>query len=334
MRFCVVSSLSFVIDKLVIKNNILLAPMAGITDQPFRCLCNKWGAGVAYSEMLSTNPAVWKTPKSAHKIVFSDEESIRAIQIAGSDPDEMAVAARHYEKLGAQLIDINMGCPAKKVNKQFAGSALLKNPKLVAEILTKVVNSVSVPVTLKIRTGWNKENKNFSEIAQIAQECGIKAITIHGRTRECLFNGDAEYDSARMIKQIVTIPVIVNGDISTALKAKAVLDYTHADAIMIGRGAQGNPWIFNEIQHYLETGQLLQSPTIDVVFNTMIEHVKSLHQFYGLAKGFRIARKHVGWYLSHINDSDQFRCSFNAIDDANAQLVALEAYFKNLTLHN
>ncbi|MGK3467273.1 tRNA dihydrouridine synthase DusB, partial [Klebsiella pneumoniae] len=236
-----------------LRNRLIAAPMAGITDRPFRTLCYEMGAGLTVSEMMSSNPQVWESDKSRLRMVHIDEPGIRTVQIAGSVPEEMAAAARINVESGAQIIDINMGCPAKKVNRKLAGSALLQYPDQVKSILTAVVNAVDVPVTLKIRTGWEPEHRNCVEIAQLAEECGIQALTIHGRTRACLFNGDAEYDSIRAVKQKVSIPIIANGDITDPLKARAVLDYTGADALMIGRAAQGRPWIFREIQHYLET---------------------------------------------------------------------------------
>ncbi|MBI6549169.1 tRNA dihydrouridine synthase DusB [Xenorhabdus lircayensis] len=316
-----------------LKNCLIAAPMAGITDRPFRSLCYHMGAGMAVSEMLSSNPQVWKTDKSRLRMVHSDEPGVRSVQIAGSDPDEMAAAAKINVNNGAQIIDINMGCPAKKVNRKLAGSALLRYPELVEKILSAVVNAVDVPVTLKIRTGWSPEERNCVEIAQLAERCGIQALTIHGRTRACLFNGEAEYDNIRTVKQTVAIPIIANGDITDPLKARAVLDYTGADALMIGRAAQGRPWIFREIQHYLETGELLPPMPFGDVQRLMSEHVRELHDFYGQGKGVRIARKHVSWYLKGHAPDDQFRRTFNAIEDASEQLEALEAYFENFCVN-
>lgn len=307
--------------------------MAGITDRPFRSLCYSMGADMTVSEMLSSNPQVWKTDKSRLRMIHSDELGIRSVQIAGSDPDEMAAAARINVANGAQIIDINMGCPAKKVNRKLAGSALLRYPELVEKILLAVVNAVDVPVTLKVRTGWSPEERNCIKIAQLAEHCGIQAVTIHGRTRSCLFNGVAEYDSIRAVKQNVTIPIIANGDITDPLKARAVLDYTGADALMIGRAAQGRPWIFREIQHYLETGELLPPMPIAEVQCLMQAHVKELHDFYGLSKGIRIARKHVSWYLREHAPDDQFRRTFNTIEDASKQLEVLEAYFEKFCVN-
>ena len=313
-----------------LRNRLIAAPMAGITDRPFRTLCYENGAGLTVSEMLSSNPQVWASDKSRLRMVHSDEPGIRSVQIAGCDPDEMAAAARINVDSGAQVIDINMGCPAKKVNRKMAGSALLQHPTIVESILRAVVNGVDVPVTLKIRTGWDTDNRNCVEIAQLAERCGIQALTIHGRTRACLFNGEAEYDSIRTVKQSVSIPVIANGDITDPHKARAVLDYTGADALMIGRAAQGRPWIFREIQHYLDTGELLAPKPLAEVKSMLIGHIRELHGFYGHAKGYRIARKHVSWYLQEHAPDDQFRRSFNAIEDASEQLEALEAYFENL----
>ncbi|WP_390902495.1 tRNA dihydrouridine synthase DusB [Winslowiella toletana] len=313
-----------------LRNRLIAAPMAGITDRPFRTLCHDMGAGMTVSEMLSSNPEVWASDKSRLRMVHSDEPGIRTVQIAGCDPDEMAQAARFNALSGAQIIDINMGCPAKKVNRKMAGSALLQHPELVKSILSAVVNAVDVPVTLKIRTGWDTDNRNCVEIAQLAERCGIQALTIHGRTRACLFNGDAEYDSIRTVKQNVSIPVIANGDITDPHKARAVLDYTGADALMIGRAAQGRPWIFREIQHYLDTGELLAPMPLAEVKRLLIGHLRELHDFYGQRKGYRIARKHVSWYLQEHAPNDQFRRTFNAIEDASEQLEALEAYFEKL----
>lgn len=312
-----------------LRNRLIAAPMAGITDRPFRTLCYEMGAGLTVSEMMSSNPQVWESDKSRLRMVHIDEPGIRTVQIAGSDPKEMADAARINVESGAQIIDINMGCPAKKVNRKLAGSALLQYPDVVKSILTEVVNAVDVPVTLKIRTGWAPEHRNCEEIAQLAEDCGIQALTIHGRTRACLFNGEAEYDSIRAVKQKVSIPVIANGDITDPLKARAVLDYTRADALMIGRAAQGRPWIFREIQHYLDTGELLPPLPLAEVKRLLCAHVRELHAFYGPAKGYRIARKHVSWYLQENAPNDQFRRTFNAIEDASEQLEALEAYFEN-----
>ena len=311
-------------------NNLILAPMAGVTDQPFRQLCYKLGAGMTVSEMLSSNPKVWQTDKSMQRMDHSGELGIRSVQIAGSEPELMAQAAKINVSQGAQIIDINMGCPAKKVNQKLAGSALMQHPALVESILTAVVEAVDVPVTLKTRTGWNLDHKNGIEIAQIAERCGIQALAVHGRTRACMYKGEAEYNTIRAIKETISIPVIANGDITSPEQAAHVLRYTGADAIMIGRGAQGNPWIFKQIQYFLEYGEHLQAPPLDEVAHTVVEHVKALHQFYGEYKGGRIARKHVGWYLNERPNGREFRQAFNGIEEAEQQINTLEHYFLSL----
>lgn len=285
---------------------------------------------MAVSEMLLANPDVWDTQKTRMRMGHSAETGLRSVQIAGADPEMMAFAARYNVEQGAQIVDINMGCPAKKVNKKLAGSALLRQPDLVRSICQAVVNAVEVPVTLKIRTGWDPDNRNGEEIARIAEDCGIAALAVHGRTRACLYKGEAEYDTIRAIKQAVSIPVVANGDIDSPEKARYVLDYTGVDAVMIGRAAQGRPWIFREIRHFLETGTKLPPPDREEVRTLMNEHVTNLHQFYGAYLGARIARKHVGWYLDEEETGREFRKHFNALDCADAQLEALEAYFDGL----
>jgi tRNA-dihydrouridine synthase B len=304
--------------------------MAGVTDRPFRELCRKMGAGLAVSEMLSSNPKVWHTEKSMNRMNHTGESGIRSVQIAGSEPHLMAQAAQLNVQNGAQIIDINMGCPAKKVNKKLAGSALLQDPKLVSQILEAVVNSVDVPVTLKIRTGWDRENRNGLEIAQIAEDSGIQSLAIHGRTRSCMFKGEAEYDTIRAIKHKVNIPIIANGDITDEHDAKRVLDYTQADGIMIGRAAQGNPWIFKQIQHFLETGERLAKPSVTEQANVLLTHVSGLYELYGEYSGIRIARKHVGWYVTQHDENRGFRREFNAIESAQEQTQALTHYFSSL----
>lgn len=304
--------------------------MAGITDQPFRQLCCRMGAGLAVSEMVSSNPKVWKTNKSKRRLIHSTDAGICSVQIAGSDPQELAYAAKVNVDNGAQIIDINMGCPAKKVNKKLAGSALLKEPTLVEEIVKSVVDKVDVPVTLKIRTGWCENTRNGIEIAKIAEHNGIQSLVVHGRTRNDFYKGDAEYDTIKAIKQAVSIPVVANGDITSATKASQVLNYTNADAIMIGRGAQGRPWIFREINHFLKTGQQLDSPSMEEVCSIVLEHVKGLHTFYGDFMGVRFARKHVSWYMQTLDPEKQFRSIFNALESEESQLDALARYFDNL----
>ncbi len=304
--------------------------MAGVTDFTFRELCRRFGAGLAVSEMMSSNPLVWQSEKSLKRMSHSDETGIRSVQIAGADPQHMAEAAQFNVEHGAQIIDINMGCPAKKVNKKLAGSALLQFPELVEEIVQAVVGAVNVPVTLKIRTGWDPEHRNGVQIARIAEDNGIQALAVHGRTKACMYKGEAEYDTIRAIKQAVSIPVIANGDITSAQKARFVLDYTGADAIMIGRAAQGRPWIFREVVHYLNTGTELPAPEISAVQEILLEHVRGLHQLYGDLLGPRIARKHVGWYLAEQDREGLFRSEFNSIEQASTQLDALNVYFEQL----
>ena len=311
-------------------NNLMLAPMAGVTDRPFRQLCRRLGAGLVVSEMLSSNPRVWNTAKSMQRMDHSGESGIRSVQIAGADPDLMAQAAQFNVANGAQIIDINMGCPAKKVNKKLAGSALLQYPDLVESIVRSVVNAVSVPVTLKIRTGWDTDNRNGVKIARIAQENGIQSLAVHGRTRACMYKGFAEYDTIRQIKQAVSIPVVANGDITSPEKAREVLEYTEADALMIGRGAQGNPWIFREVSHFLNTGERLAPPSLMEQHSVLKEHVTAVHAFYGAQNGVRIARKHVGWYLMEHDKDRQFRKVFNALESAEEQLQAIDHYFNNV----
>lgn len=311
-------------------NNVICAPMAGVTDFTFRELCRRFGAGLAVSEMMSSNPMVWQSDKSLKRMTHADESGLRSVQIAGADPEQMADAARFNVEHGAQIIDINMGCPAKKVNKKLAGSALLQYPDLVEHIVQAVVNAVPVPVTLKIRTGWDPDNRNGIQIAKIAENNGIQALAVHGRTKACMYKGDAEYDTIRAIKQAVSIPVVANGDITSAQKARFVLDYTGADAVMIGRAAQGRPWIFREVVHYLATGEELPAPDMQEIRDIMLEHVRGLHQLYGEVLGPRVARKHVGWYLAEHADEHVFRSEFNSIEDGAIQLDALNRYFEQL----
>ena len=314
-----------------LKSKAMLAPMAGITDKPFRQLCCQMGAGLAVSEMVSANPKVWNTEKSKRRMVHSAEAGIRSVQIAGSDPEEMAFAAQVNVQNGAQIIDINMGCPAKKVNKKLAGSALLKAPEQVEQIVQAVVEAVDVPVTLKIRTGWCKNSRNGIEIAKIAEHNGIQSLAVHGRTRCDFYKGNAEYQTIKAIKKAVSIPVVANGDITSAQKAAEVLEFTNADAIMVGRAAQGRPWIFREINHYLDTGEILPEPSMEEVRSILLGHVRDLHQFYGDFMGVRIARKHVSWYMQTHDQGKNFRSSFNGLESTSGQLEALNMYFDNLT---
>lgn len=304
--------------------------MAGVTDRPFRTLCSKMGAGLVVSEMLSSNPRVWNTTKSMNRMDHSGETGIRVVQIAGSEPTLMAKAAKYNVDLGAQIIDINMGCPAKKVNKKLAGSALLQDPKLVSNILCSVVNAVDVPVTLKIRTGWNEQNRNGVEIAHIAEDSGIQSLAVHGRTKACMFKGLVEYDTIKKIKSAVNIPIVANGDIKDAKSAQKVLNFTGADAIMIGRAAQGNPWIFRQIDHYLKYGKLIDKPTAQEMTEISIKHVQDIYELYGEPMGVRIARKHVGWYISSYDIEKVFRGHFNSLETSDLQIKALEDFFSSL----
>lgn len=311
-----------------LENNLFLAPMAGVTDLPFRKLCKSLGAGVVVGEMVSSDPSLRQSRKSMLRLRHDDEPGLRIVQIAGGDAEMLAQAAVYNVKNGAQVIDINMGCPAKKVCKKAAGSALMKDPVLVEEILHAVVDAVNVPVTLKIRTGWDPDNKNALQIARLAQQAGIQSLAVHGRTRACKYLGEAEYETIRLVKQSVSIPVIANGDIDTPQKAKQVLEYTGADGLMIGRAAQGRPWIFREVLHYLKTGELLPEIAIEEVEQILLAHVQGLHEFYGEVQGPKIARKHVAWYLASDNNIDNFRQVFNQIPSAEKQLSVLAEYFK------
>lgn len=314
-----------------LENNLFLAPMAGVTDLPFRQLCKALGAGVVVGEMVSADPTLRQSRKSQLRLRHDDEPGLRIVQIAGGDAQMLAQAAEYNVANGAQVIDINMGCPAKKVCKKAAGSALLKDPKLVEEILNAVVSAVDVPVTLKIRTGWDPQNKNALLIAKIAEQAGIQSLAVHGRTRECKYRGEAEYETIALVKQAVSIPVVANGDITSPEKAKMVLDYTKADGLMIGRAAQGRPWIFREISHYLENGELLAEIQVDEVEKVLLTHVAALHEFYGELAGVRIARKHTAWYLKGVVDGDTTTPlikQFNQIISAEHQLDVLADYFK------
>ena len=313
-----------------LKNNLILAPMAGVTDRPFRMLCKHYGAGMAVSEMVTSNSLLYGSEKTLLRANHEGEVAPISVQIAGSDPEMMAEAAKFNMAKGAQIIDINMGCPAKKICNVMAGSALLQKEKLVEKILKAVVKSVDIPVTLKIRTGWDKENKNATSIARIAEDSGIQALSMHGRTRACLYKGDAEYDTIADVKQIINIPVIANGDITTPEKAKFVLEYTKADAVMIGRAAQGRPWIFREIEYFLDTGKHMPPPTISEKEKTTIKHVKDLYDFYGVERGHRIARKHISWYTKGLKNSAQFRFNMNQIENDTHQIEFIKKYFNEL----
>ncbi|HCS27830.1 MAG TPA: tRNA dihydrouridine synthase DusB [Spongiibacteraceae bacterium] len=303
----------------------VLAPMAGVTDLPFRRICRQFGASLTVSEMVISNAELRDSRKTRLRLAH-DDGAPKAVQIAGADPAEMAAAAKYNETLGAELIDINMGCPAKKVCRREAGSALLRDPALVKAILEAVVSAVSVPVTLKFRTGWSPEHRNGVEIAAIAEDAGIQSLAVHGRTRACRYNGQAEYDTIAAIKQRVSLPVFANGDICTPQQARDVLAYTGADGVMIGRGAQGRPWLFREINHYLATGELAEPVSRQEFCTTLESHVRALHQFYGERQGLKIARKHLSWYLQGTAGTESVRKHFNGLLSAREQLDAIEAF--------
>jgi len=318
----------------VLKNRLIVAPMAGVTDRPFRMLCKKLGAGMAVSEMITANKALWTTPKTLRRANHEGEVEPIVVQIAGGDPQMLADAARLNVEHGAQIIDINMGCPAKKVCNVAAGSALLRDLDNVGRILEAVVKAVDVPVTLKTRTGWSSEVKTALQVARMAEDAGIAALALHGRTREDMYRGAAEYDTIAAVKQALRIPVVANGDIDSPQKAKYVLDYTGADAIMIGRAAQGRPWIFREIQHYLDTGELLPPPRIAEIDAIMQAHLTELYDFYGEYSGCRIARKHIAWYTKGLRGSNEFRQAMYQLESTAAQQVAVADYFAGLAQHS
>ena len=305
--------------------------MAGVTDRPFRQLCREQGAGLVVSEMVSSNALLWGSEKTRRRIDHAGESEPVTVQIAGAVPTQMAAAARFNVDHGAQIIDINMGCPAKKVCNVMAGSALLQDERLVGQILDAVVSAVDVPVTLKIRTGWDPQHKNALAVARIAEQAGIQALAVHGRTRACAYRGRAEHDTVRSIKSAVAIPVIANGDINTPEKALEVLQQTGADAIMIGRAAQGRPWIFREIAHYLATGQHLPALTPAEICTLLIAHLTNLYAFYGEYTGVRVARKHIAWYSKGQRDGNPFRQQINRLDSAETQLAYVRQYFDQLT---
>lgn len=321
------------IGSYTLRNNLVVAPMAGVTDRPFRMLCKKMGAGLAVSEMVTSNSLLYGSAKTLRRANHQGEVEPISVQIAGSDPKMMAEAAKHNVDNGAQIIDINMGCPAKKICNVMAGSALLKDEPLVAQILKAVIAAVDVPVTLKIRTGWDKQNRNAVQIAKMAEDIGVQALAMHGRTRACLYMGDAEYDTIATVKQAIKIPLIANGDITTPEKAKFVLDYTGADAVMIGRAAQGRPWIFREIEHYLATGTHMLPPTVQEIHQVMLEHIHDLYDFYGDLSGMRVARKHISWYTKGLKDSANFRHQMNQLQTIEEQLASIDAFFAMLETH-
>ena len=314
----------------VLPSPLVLAPMAGVTDRPFRTLCRRLGAGLAVSEMVTSDVRLWHTGKSRRRLDHAGEDGIRSVQIAGADPAQMAEAARQNVGRGAEIIDLNMGCPAKKVCSVAAGSALLRDEALVARILGAVVAAVEVPVTLKIRTGWDRDNRNGVDIARIAEDTGIAALAVHGRTRADLYQGEAEYDTIAAIKRAVRIPVLANGDIDSPPKARQVLAQTGCDGLLIGRAAQGRPWIFREIAHYLATGERLPAPSPGDVRDLLLGHLDALHAFYGEALGVRIARKHLGWYARDRAENAAFRAVVNRAETAAEQCRLTREYFDRL----
>ena len=318
----------------ILKNKLVVAPMAGVTDRPFRQLCKQMGAGMAVSEMVSSNSLLWGSKKTQRRANHDGEVSPISVQIAGADPAMLAAAAQYNVDQGAEIIDINMGCPAKKICNVMAGSALLQNEKLVSQILDAVVKAVNVPVTLKIRTGWDKQHKNALSVAHIAENSGIQALAIHGRTRACAYSGEAEYETIAAVKSKLNIPVIANGDITTPEKAQHILAYTKADAIMIGRAAQGRPWIFREIDHFLATGQHLQSPEVTEIHRVLINHLYDLYHFYGEYSGVRIARKHISWYTKGLVGSASFRHAINQLQTSEQQLQETNIFFTQLAEEN
>ena len=315
-----------------LRNNLFVAPMAGVTDRPFRQLCKRLGAGLAVSEMVTSNALLYATEKTRRRTDHTGEVEPISVQIAGADPAMMAEAARFNVENGAQIIDINMGCPAKKVCNVAAGSALLQNEPLVARIVKAVVDAVgvgpdAVPVTLKIRTGWDRDNRNALTIARIAEDSGIAMLTVHGRTRADLYHGEAEYETIAAVKAAARIPVVANGDITSPRKAREVLALTGADAIMIGRAAQGRPWLFREIEHFLQTGELMEAPRIDEIQQVMNEHLEDHYAFYGEFTGVRTARKHIGWYTRGLSGANVFRHRMNTLDTTREQLLAVNEFF-------
>ena len=315
-----------------VSNPLFLAPMAGVTDLVFRKLCRGLGAGYSVTEMISSDVKLWNTNKSRLRRIHMDEPSPRVVQIVGADPQQLAQAARTNVQHGADIIDINMGCPAKKVCKVQAGSALLSNENLVKEILSSVVQAVDVPVTLKIRTGTDENNRNGLQIAKIAEDCGIQMLTVHGRTRACRFKGQAEYKTICNIKKSINIPVVANGDINSVEKAKKVLAITNADAIMIGRAAQGRPWLFRQIDHYLKFNEKLEEPPSAELRTIMLTHLHELYSFYGKTNGVRIARKHIGWYLDNMLGSQQFKKKVFSVADADDQFNMVRSYLQDAEL--
>ena len=314
-----------------LRNNLVVAPMAGVTDRPFRQLCKRMGAGMAVSEMVASNSLLWGSVKTRRRADHAGEVEPISVQIAGADPQMLADAARYNVDQGAQIIDINMGCPAKKVCNVMAGSALLRDEALVGRILDSVVSAARVPVTLKIRTGWDRSNRNARTVARIAENAGVQALAIHGRTRACGFSGEAEYDTIAEVKTDVAIPVIANGDIDTPEQAQRVLRLTRADGVMIGRAAQGRPWMFRAVEHFLATGEHLPQPEVAEIRRVLVEHVHELYRFYGEVTGVRMARKHISWYTKGLAGSAAFRHGMNQLETCAEQIAAVDTYFETLS---
>ena len=315
-----------------LNSQVLLAPMAGTSDKPFRMICREQGAALTTSEMVVMQKHLLNTNKSKHRLDFRSEQSPISIQIAGSESHELAESAQQALEFGADIIDINMGCPAKKVCNKAAGSALMKNEKLVEDIIKSVVNAVNIPITLKMRTGWNEENKNAPTIAKIAEDNGIKMLAIHGRTRAQKYNGDAEYDTVKKIKGIVSIPVVANGDITSAQKAKKVLDYTGADAVMLGRATQGNPWLVGQINNYLKTGKSPKAPLLDKKISLILRHILQIHDFYGHKMGTQLSRKHIFWYSMHLDQEkgSAFWPNINRVSDHSEQYLKFHDFLYSI----
>jgi len=313
-----------------LRNNLFVAPMAGVTDRPFRQLCKKFGAGLAVSEMVASNSLLWGSQKTLRRANHEGEVDPISVQIAGADPAMMAEAARYNVGQGAQIIDINMGCPAKKVCNAMAGSALLRDETLVGRILEAVVRAVDVPVTLKFRTGWDAANRNALKVTRIAEDSGVQLLSLHGRTRACGFSGRAEYDTIREVKRSTRLPVVANGDIATPEEAKRVLEHTGADGIMIGRAAQGRPWIFREIEHYLSTGERLPPPLVSEIHVVLVAHLEELYAFYGRETGVKVARKHISWYTKGLAGSAGFRHRMNQLETCEEQRDEVNLFFGQL----
>ena len=320
------------IGKYLLPSKVLLAPMAGTSDKPFRMICREQGAALTTSEMVVMQKHLLNTNKSKHRLDFRSEQSPISIQIAGSESEELAESAKQALEFGADIIDINMGCPAKKVCNKAAGSALMQNEKLVEDIIKSVVNAVNIPVTLKMRTGWDEENKNAPTIAKIAEDNGIKMLAIHGRTRTQKYNGNAEYDTVKKIKGIVSIPVVANGDITSAEKAKKVLDYTGADAVMLGRATQGNPWLVGQINNYLTTGKISKAPLLDKKISLILKHILQIHDFYGHKMGTQLSRKHIFWYSMHLDQEKgtAFWPNINRVSDHSEQYLKFHDFLYSI----